>query len=269
MKEKKIEIHNLGKKIYFLCYSRPRYKLEISNMIYGCESKGIYPEIKKLEKKEWIKKADKKIIDEFNKQKHSDKLDLSSQNAEKRKYYYADNKPIYEDIINFLKKQNIDLNEKEKLVLEKLTNKLSRTIAEIMIMHVDLKENVDLFEKFREYLNIWCVFFLTSLKYLDESPKILLKSFFRGYKNKEYLDFAKDSKGYENVLMMQKLTNLNPYHTEIINGNLYMLITTIRFKELSTFIEDKKTINPDFVNKFEKEVKTALNKVFSNEENKE
>ncbi|MCK5260875.1 MAG: hypothetical protein KAJ44_01700 [Thermoplasmatales archaeon] len=78
-------ITDLGEKIYLICYGRPRYKLEISKKIYGEESKAIYPEIKKLEKNQWIKRVD-----------YKDPNPESGKRANKRQYYYSNPEPLYE-----------------------------------------------------------------------------------------------------------------------------------------------------------------------------
>lgn len=148
MKKNNIEIHNLGKKIYILCYVRPCYKSKISEMIYGdSNKKGIYQEIKKLEKNNWIKKADNKIIT---------KLDLSGRNAKKRQYYISLYFPLKNAIVDKLKQNNITFNNEELIELEKiLDHDIIKDIIEITIKSNDLSKNIDLFDKILDSLNFF------------------------------------------------------------------------------------------------------------------
>ena len=164
------KIGNLGKKIYLICYNKPRYELEISNIIYGYESKGVYPEIKKLERNNWIEKADKKTID-----KYISPEEQAKQNAEKRKYYFANVEPLYNYIFDKLTKNNITLNDEEKNELKTMLNTdYTSEICENIIKNYDLNENIDLFPLISENINMFHAFILTVYehKYVNLGAKI-------------------------------------------------------------------------------------------------
>jgi len=104
--KKNVEIHNLGKNIYFLMYGMPRFKWEISKLIYGRESKAVYPEIKKLYEAKWIKNIDPS--------KWKDLQFTSDKREQKRKYFYANSKPLLDSICDDLSKIDIKLDDIEK-----------------------------------------------------------------------------------------------------------------------------------------------------------
>jgi len=113
---------NLKEKIYLLAYGEPRYKLEISNILYGKEQKQIYPVINDLIKDNWIE------ITDYT-------LDEKDKRANKRIYYKANIEPLYDNICQDLEKLakesiekypelkiqqgGITLNENEKKKLKK------------------------------------------------------------------------------------------------------------------------------------------------------
>ncbi len=103
MEKNNEKIDNLGKKIYLLMYSRPRYKAEISNMIYRRECKAIYPEIKKLEKLKWIKQIDYKKPTDYKDPKPN-----AGKRANRRQYYIAKIDPIMEVISRKVKLDDFD-----------------------------------------------------------------------------------------------------------------------------------------------------------------
>jgi len=105
MEKKEKKIGKLAKKIYLLTYGKPRYKLEISNMIYDRENKVIYPEIKKLEKYNWIKKTSRPKDADTKK---------AGKRSNKRQYYCANAKPLFDSILWDLEEKNISLTSKEK-----------------------------------------------------------------------------------------------------------------------------------------------------------
>lgn len=101
----------LGEKIYFLTYGKPRYKAEISQLLYGEEKKTIYPVIKKLVKKKWIRR------DYLKKTK---KKCLGDGRAVNRKYFLANVEPLFENICNDMKRAKVELNDNEKQRLKKV-----------------------------------------------------------------------------------------------------------------------------------------------------
>lgn len=124
-------IINLGEKIYFLTYGRPRYKADISEILYGRESKAIYPEIKKLEKNKWIEKLDMRDaltkIGELNCVELEKDMQKMDGRGQKRQYYYAKVQPMFENICEFLKKLGITFNsEEEKKLIGFLDSKWFR-----------------------------------------------------------------------------------------------------------------------------------------------
>ncbi len=181
MKKNNDKIHNLGKKIYLLCYTKPRYKMEISKLIYGDpKKKGIYPEIKKLEKEGWIIKADSKIAKENNLMDiYKDKLDFSSRNAEKRQYYFSLLDPLKNAILDKLKKENIKFNNEEMKELDSILSLfLARDLIENAIKNYDFSKNIDFFERIFEGINFFNIVLVNQA--IDQfSDKILDKQYIR------------------------------------------------------------------------------------------
>lgn len=91
-------MQNLREKIYLLTYGKPRYKSEISKLLYGEDVKQIYPMFKKLESPgiKWIKKVN------YKENKEDDGRSKS------RIYYQANAEPLFDSICQDLK----DMQEK-------------------------------------------------------------------------------------------------------------------------------------------------------------
>jgi len=225
MKKNEEEIYNLGKKIYLLCYTKPRYKMEISEMIYGDpKKKSIYPEIKKLEKKGWIKKADNKIIDYFK-----DKLDLSGRNAEKRQYYISSYKPLKIAIIERYKDKNVEFSKEELEEFEKILYMLlSRHLIDNIIKSCDLRKNIDLFDRVLDNIN-----FFNSMVLWYAIEEDLEK-----YYNKKY------------IRVNHKLSKFNPYSSKLIHEYLGLTVNYLEELDLDGLRKNGDNIE-DFLDYFE------------------
>ena len=200
MGKKREKVNNLGKKIYFVTYAKPRYKLEISKMIYGYESKAIYPEIKKLERLKWIK------------QKKPNDLDIGDKRAYKRQYYIAETKPLMDYVIERLKKNNINFTKEELKELE-LVLYVDYT-AELIDSVVDLyglDGNIDLFPIVIENLNFYFV---------------LLSSWVENHE--KYMNLDLDKLRY--IRIHRKLANLNPNQSKIMKPLLGFMLSMGKLK---------------------------------------
>ncbi len=163
-----VKIRDLGEKIYLICYGRPRYKLEISNKIYGYESKAIYPEIKKLEKMGWIKQVD------YEPDFDTDPNPKSGKRAKRRQYYYADIKPLFDSICQDLdessKKWNdptVKLNKDEKKQLITLLNlKIFRGSTSEGIKLMNLKTS-NVFSEIKTGISFLCIYLTWIFRYCE------------------------------------------------------------------------------------------------------
>jgi len=104
--EKQKRITNLDEKIFLTTFSEPRYKAEISNMLYGKEKKTIYPKINELIELGWIKELKNYSPEE------------EDGRAKKRVYLQGTIKPFYDRFIHILKESDESLSQDEKKQLK-------------------------------------------------------------------------------------------------------------------------------------------------------
>jgi len=104
--EKQKRIINLDEKIYLATFNKPRYKAEISRMLYGKEKKTIYPKINELVKKGWIKE-----LKDYSPEEEDGR-------AKKRVYLKGTIKPFYDRLISTLKKYDKSLSKGEEKQLK-------------------------------------------------------------------------------------------------------------------------------------------------------
>jgi hypothetical protein len=130
------KILNLEEKIYFLTFAKPRYKSQISKMIYGKEVKQIYPVFNKLKKKQIINE----ITIPIEQQDKSDDDGKALGRAKARKYLEANPGLFFEEFCKQLEEKT------QSILTQKEKNKLKRFIySDTFKSHVeDFLNNNDL-----------------------------------------------------------------------------------------------------------------------------
>jgi hemerythrin-like domain-containing protein len=101
MKKQK-RITNLDEKIFLVAFGKPRYKSEISRIIYGEEKKTIYPRIDDLIQKGWLEEIEKKPFEE------------TDGRARKRAYLKGTPKPFFDRFVSILKEHDESLSKDEE-----------------------------------------------------------------------------------------------------------------------------------------------------------
>ena len=96
-------VKNVRDTIYLLIFSKPRYALEVSKLIYGRENKRVFAEIKQLLNDNWIKEF---TVD----------IDIEDRRAIQRKYYRALSDPIVRYVQNTSFKLMLLEHEKEEFL---------------------------------------------------------------------------------------------------------------------------------------------------------
>lgn len=196
-------IKNLGEKIYWSVFLDPKYKLEISNEIYGRECKAIYPEIKKLEKRKWIKKVP--MPENVN-------IDIAGKRANRRQYYSANIQPLLDDIIENLERADIEIDRNEKEKLKSFLN--SSTFKTLLCLY----KKINSFYIAKELLIYACVFLSYRYKYLSSMKKYKGKNF-DNLMTKHYINKNRLYIGIYNHLginLIEKLSKLNSYTSIIL-----------------------------------------------------
>jgi len=184
-------IRNLSEKIYLLTIEKPRYKAEISQAIYRKEKKTIYPEIKKLVKKNWIKEVP--IPDGIDKGK-------AKERANKRVYLSGSINPIFDSIVTDFEKIKNPLTDPDK---KKLIKFLNTSTFKTQFVNENIAPHTNI-EEIKEFLSLWCIY-LSSICYLS-------KNMFE----QNPLDYWKDSWSILGLKLIEKMAELQTYRTMVI-----------------------------------------------------
>lgn len=236
-------ILNLGERIYFLTYGKPRYKTEISNKLYNRDCKQFYPEINRLVENNWIKELDFKQAITKIEHLFDDDIKKMDKRALTRKYYFAQTKPLYDSICERLEKQNISLDEEEQkklmnfldskwfrrsimlmddFVVSNYEKKLGFLIVQAKISHLCLFRNY--FEKIMRN---------THQKISDSDFEKFMENVSIGIEEEETIEKF-DRKVDAEVIklgstLQKKLTNLDLYTTILFEGYFDLLLRYIGY----------------------------------------
>lgn len=247
-------VNDLGEKIYLIVYGKPKYKLEISKKIYGKESKSIYPEIKKLEQKGWIKQIKYKDVETRDKR------------AERRQYYYTNVKPLFNSICQDLKemqtrlsaskkKINIELtNIERKKLLHLLDSKVFRVFVGDFVNKVEHTDGLDhpsfCFSTVKSHFSSYCTFALwfeifyisNNLRGNEEFDK-LSKQINKKYEAKT--NFADISEGILSFdfRMIEKLTYLDYRNSNILLTYLSKVVSILCESETASSVLEENPLS--------------------------
>jgi len=239
-------IQDLREKIYLLTYGKPRYKAEISKLLYGKDVKQIYPEIKKLESPsmKWLKKVNYKG-------------DIEDGRSKNRIYYQANVEPLFDSICKDLKdiqgklskskkkdnKFNLELtiNEKERLynlldheVFRKFVYNISKRVEQVPGLNADVFNFSIVKNEFSHYCVFLFVFELLRVQQNSKSENNLdekLEQHFKRFKTKD--NFTNLSEGVLSLgpFALDKLHYLDYYTTGVLMS--YLLKMYEIFPEIS------------------------------------
>lgn len=211
---------NLGEKIYWAVFFEPKYKLEISHQIYGRESKAIYPEILKLEKKGWIKKVP---------MPENVEIGGAGKRANRRQYYSANIQPLLNNIIESLNVHGITINKNEKEKLKKFLT--TEEFRDLIYYNPDVSKNnkkIHDFNIVRELLSYTFVFLTFKNHYLSKKnyPPDTIDNLL--FENPRYETWVYNVMVHRlGIGLIEKLAKLNSYTSKILWGY---------FEDVSEFI---------------------------------
>lgn len=222
-------VTNLDEKIFLATFSKPRYKAEISNLIYGREQKSIYPKIDQLIKKGWIRYTDFTPTTEIN----------DDGRANKRIYLKGTIEPIYKEIINRFNKKDIVLTKNNR---EKLKKYLDSDDFRIYCGDYDKKKSINLLV---DQLSIYSSFIVAFYNFVKRFGAENEKDVFS---DNTFYDLGPDLLGdflmlNENSLLIFKMFNSS-----------VMILTDLMYEFInSDKIQQKKII--ESLNEFNEEMK--------------
>jgi len=250
-------IQNLKEKIYLLTYGKPRYKSEISKLLYGKDVKQIYPEIKKLESPgtKWIKKVNYKGDIEG---------DIEDGRSINRIYYHANVEPLFDSMCRDLKnmQEKLSVVDKNKHNLFKWED-IELTVDEEKKLQYFLGHNVfrkfvyDLSEKegqiygfndhsfnfsmIKNQFSHYCVFLLCCEFIKSAGIEENLKRTLKRYESKKnFKDFSEGVLSF-GFILIEKLTYLDYRTSSTLMP--YLLAMWRAFPEISCSMPDENPLS--------------------------
>lgn len=159
MEKEPKKILNLEEKIYFLTFVKPRYKTEISKMIYGKEVKQIFPLINKLKKHTQIKETIVPIKQQ--------EIKHEGDRAKARNYLKANPEPLVEEFCKKLEdKTQASLTKKEKDKLKRfIYSDTFKTHVEDFLNNNDLRQIDGVWSYLEEMIGFHSLYHYSILQY--------------------------------------------------------------------------------------------------------